>query len=115
MQHKLSHILTITLAFVGLIVYSAQAQEAIQNETQEKEIKELSSHPELNLEDDKTLIYESEQQKPINQPASKESVSPVKSSKPKSDKTTAEKEEDALSFNFLYYIFQKFKYSDIVD
>jgi len=115
MQHKLAHIVAVTLAFVGLIAYSAQAQEEIQNETQEKEVKELSNHPELNLYDDKTLIYESEQQRLVNQPINKESASPGKSAKPKSEKATAEKQEDALSFNFLYYIIQKFKYSDIVD
>jgi len=37
-------------------------------------------------------------------------VKPVKSSE-----KTQEKEEDPLSFNFLYYIIEKFKLSDVID
>ena len=35
--------------------------------------------------------------------------------KGKNSESTKKTEEDALSFNFLYYIIQKFKISDIVD
>jgi hypothetical protein len=80
----------------------------------EKEIKEeLSSHPELNLNEDKTLIAEPEQKLMLNHPAPKETTSSSKT-KPKTNPEKDE-DEDALSFNFLYYIIQKFKYSDIVD
>ena len=114
MQQKFPHILIAIFALSGLLYYSANAQEG-PNETPEKEIKELSSHPELNLDDDKTLILESEQQKPGNHAVIKETSTPVKGSKLKSDKAHTEREEDALSFNFLYYIIGKFKISDILD
>lgn len=45
-------------------------------------------------------------------------VSTASKSKPNEEgksRNNAKKEEDALSFNFLYYIIQKFKISDIVD
>ncbi len=117
MQQKYLHSLVIVFALSGLLVYSVQAQENIPNDPQEKEIKELNNHPELNLEDDKTLLLESDGQKPsASLPISKEAVSVKQTTKSKSDKAHPDKEEeDALSFNFLYYIIQKFKISDIVD
>jgi hypothetical protein len=117
MQQKYLHSLVVLIALSGLLVYSVQAQENIPIDPQEKEIKELNNHPELNLDDDKTLLLESEGQKPsASQPIQKEAVTVNKSAKSKSDKAQPDKEEeDALSFNFLYYIIQKFKISDIVD
>ncbi len=117
MQQKYLHSLVVVIALSGLLVYSVQAQENIPIDPQEKEIKELNNHPELNLDDDKTLLLESEGQKPsTSQTISKETVTVNKSAKSKSDKAHPDKEEeDALSFNFLYYIIQKFKISDIVD
>lgn len=116
MQQKYLHSLVVVIALSGLLAYSVQAQENIPIDPQEKEIKELNNHPELNLDDDKTLLLESEDQKPnASQPILKEAVT-SKSAKSKSEKAHADKEEeDALSFNFLYYIIQKFKISDIVD
>ena len=73
MQKKIPHILIAIFALSGLLYYSANAQEG-PNETPEREIKELSSHPELNLDDDKTLILESEQQKPGNHAVIKEKI-----------------------------------------
>lgn len=119
MQQKYLHSLVVVIALSGLLVYSVQAQENIPIHPQEKEIKELNNHPELNLDDDKTLLLESEGQKPSSsssQPITKEVVTVNKTAKSKSDKAHPDKEEeDALSFNFLYYIIQKFKISDIVD
>jgi hypothetical protein len=68
----------------------------------------------LNLHEDKTLISEPEQKSAIHHPASKENTPSAKTTRPKSNPEKDE-DEDALSFNFLYYIIQKFKYSDIVD
>jgi hypothetical protein len=117
MLQKYLHSLVVLIALSGLLVYSVQAQENLPIDPQEKEIKELNNHPELNLDDDKTLLLESEGQKPSSsQPIQKEAVTVNKSAKSKSDKAQPDKEEeDALSFNFLYYIIQKFKISDIVD
>lgn len=119
MKQKFSVIAVLILAFAGLLGYSAQAQE--NREDPAEEIKELNAtHPELNLEEDKTLISEPDQKGNGQHPAvlKEAPASTLKSSKTKVDgvKPVAEKEEDdALSFNFLYYIIQKFKISDIVD
>jgi hypothetical protein len=78
-------------------------------------------HPELNLSDDKTLLFEQEP-KPKTSPDSlsfhsaKSSAISSSALKLKSDNKHPEKdEEDALSFNFLYYIIQEFKITDLVD
>lgn len=100
-----------------MLVYSAQAQEnPPAGEPTEVDIKELNSHPELNLNEDKTLLLEStEHQKPHGVVVAREQAV-AKPSKAKAEKPAdKEEEEDALSFNFLYYIISKFKYSDIVD
>ena len=118
MKQKFSVIAVLILAFAGLLGYSAQAQENREDPTEE--IKELNAtHPELNLEEDKTLISEPDQKVNGQHPAvlKEAPASTLKSSKTKADgvKPVAEKEgDDALSFNFLYYIIQKFKISDIV-
>lgn len=112
MKQNLSVIAAFILAFTGLIGYSAKAQDGNPPYNEEKEIKELNSHPELNLNDDKTLIIETEQAKPSNHTPAKDVITGNKS-KPKVN--NAKEEKDALSFNFLYYIIEKFKYSDIVD
>jgi hypothetical protein len=39
----------------------------------------------------------------------------IKAKGPEQAKPSSTKEEDALSFNFLYYIIQKFKISDLID
>lgn len=40
---------------------------------------------------------------------------PKTAEKPQKDAEKAQKEEDPLSFNFLYYIIEKFKLSDIIE
>lgn len=117
MNQKFTHLFFTVFAFFAMLVYSAQAQEnPSAGDPTEVEIKELNSHPELNLNEDKTLLLEStEHQKPHGSAITREPIA-VKPLKAKSDKPAEkEEEEDALSFNFLYYIISKFKYSDIVD
>ncbi len=76
------------------------------------------THQELNLYDDKTLIYDPSENRPTRtiQSIQRDSLA-IQASKNKSAKKAAgdKKEDDALSFNFLYYIIQKYKISDIVD
>jgi hypothetical protein len=116
MKQNFSPILVFLFALGILAGFTAQAQEDSPVNNEEKEIREeLNNHPELNLNEDKTLISEPDQ-KPSSSTSTKEATHPAKVSKTKSDKAHPEKgEEDALSFNFLYYIIQKFKISDIVD
>ena len=85
------------------------------------EVQELNQqHPELNLTDDKTLLMDADVKAPKIQSPAHEVGTAVNNSKNKSDNSakasSSEKaEEDPLSFNFLYFIIQKFKISDIVD
>lgn len=94
----------------------SNAQEEGQTATEVQELNQ--QHPELNLNDDKTLLMDADIKASKNQPNTRETV-PVNvknksdgATKPSSSEKT---EEDPLSFNFLYFIIQKFKISDIVD
>ena len=100
-----------------LLALSAQAQEDLP-------VLEIQdpTHSELNLDEDKTLIYDH----PSHTSIVKDSVQIVtrvvpshntKMAKPEPNKgSRKEKDEDeTLSFNFLYYMFQKFKMSDLID
>jgi hypothetical protein len=82
------------------------------------------NNQELNYnEEDKTLLFEPDAKSSKQTPSESSQTSISTSSKAKtldsskqSSGTAASKEgEDALSFNFLYYIIQKYKGSDIVD
>lgn len=81
------------------------------------------NHSELNLNEDKILLteHESKPTLPARDSAMVHSkptlvTTPVTKSKTAEHKpSTAKEEDDALSFNFLYYIIQKFKISDLVD
>lgn len=106
-----------TLAAIGLLALPAAAQEDAQSNS---EIQELNSHQELNLNDDKTLIMDGEVKSPKTSqatrdtsPSSNNLKKPETPQKPSS--SSVDKPEDPLSFNFLYFIIQKFKISDIVD
>jgi hypothetical protein len=115
MKQNFLPFLLFLLAFVVLGGFTAYAQESDATDNEDKEIiEELKSHQELNLNEDKTLISEPElKSSPAHPP---KDASSAKAPKAKSDKANSEnEEEDALSFNFLFYIIQKFKISDIVD
>ena len=118
MKVKILHFTTaFFLAGGALLSTSANAQhEGLSpNESQDP------NHLEYNLTDDKPLLMEhdSKPKGPTrdsialhNRPAS----TGTPSTKPKSPEHSKSKEEDdALSFNFLYYIIQKFKISDLID
>lgn len=111
--------LSLSLIGLGLSPLAAQAQDKglLPNELSDP------SHSELNLTEDKTLLVEHE---PKPKPTSRDSVmvndkpsliTPVTDrSKNSEHKTPGNKEDDdELSFNFLYYIIQKFKISDLID
>lgn len=114
LKFKLSFCL-VGLLFLG--VYNLRAQEENFSSPEQQELKQ---HPELNLEDDKTLIMEVDQSsKPAKAMPSngKDSNTNSTKSKTEANKTAAKEkaEEDPLNFNFLYFIIQRFKISDIVD
>lgn len=115
MKIKFSAILTFIVAACCMcFVLTVNAQE---EGSSLNEFQDLNQNPELNLGEDNTLIFESES-KPTkrevevvtpNKPALKAKPSEVVKS------GNNKEEEDALSFNFLYYIIQKFKYPDLLD
>lgn len=84
-------------------------------------------HREFNLDEDKTLIYDHPTHSnnrdtvqlivPATVPVRTTPAAIARPAKPDNHKGKAKDkdEEDALSFNFLYYMLQKFKMSDLVD
>jgi hypothetical protein len=98
---------------------TVNAQEEVQNAQEVQEFNQL--HPDLNLNEDKTLLIDADTKTPRTQ-VNHDSTPSAANAKGRNDnqpnqpKSPAEKtEEDPLSFNFLYFIIQKFKISDIVD
>ena len=114
MKVKVSNLLT-SFAAVILIAFSVQAQEELPVlETQDPE------HRELNLDEDKTLIYDH----PSHTSVARDTIAlvprlqPAKGQKPEPGKNARKESgegDDALSFNFLYYMIQKYKLSDLID
>ncbi len=104
----------ITIVIAVSAANSAYAQEGSPN-NETPEINPFLTDP--NTREEKSLIYEPEgkanSQK--DQPVISPSTIKTKGKTSESSKTNTKTEEDALSFNFLYYIIQKFKISDIVD
>lgn len=111
----------LSLSLVGLLFLGAYHLRAQEENFSSPEQQELKQHPELNLEDDKTLIMiEADQSaKPAKAMPSTGKDTNNNSTKTKSEasKSAAKEkaEEDPLNFNFLYFIIQRFKISDIVD
>jgi hypothetical protein len=107
----------LVLMAVWLTATRAFAQEGNTN----ADIQELNSHPELNLGEDKTLIMDADAKPPKTSQPGRDSAAPLNApkkqeqQKPTSNPTNDKTQEDPLSFNFLYFIIQKFKFSDIVD
>lgn len=110
MNVKVSHLLASFIA-VFLLAISAQAQDEIPS------VDPLdSSHREYNLEDDKALIYDHSVHIPARDSSQVVRVLPVNQpAKPSKPDAHKKDEDDALSFNFIYYIIQKFKMSDLID
>jgi flagellar motor protein MotB len=117
MKLNLSHLLAVVTFILTL---SAVSSASAQDGAPVNEYPELSPFQDPTLKEDKPLIYEPEG-KSTQKEQTVNTTTTTSSSKPKAktaepSKTAASKnEEDALSFNFLYYIIQKFKVSDIVD
>lgn len=115
MKTKFFHFLGFSVLFFFALSTNAQ-ENSPGNESDEL----LNAHPELNLREDKSLIYEPSESRNLSGgkeqalPAAKVTA-PAKGKPAEAGKAPAKAEDDALSFNFLYYIIQKFKISDIVE
>ena len=112
MKVKVSHLLFATAA-IFLLGLTVQAQD----ELPLLEIQD-PAHSELNLDEDKTLIYDHPSHLSIARDSSRAALTVpakvLKQDTPKNGRKEKD-EEDALSFNFLYYMIQKFKMSDLID
>lgn len=96
-----------------LVAGNVFAQDDLPTNYQEQNLQEL------NLHEDKTLIYEAAEGKSLSaQGIAKDTIkiAPATAKEKASDLRKPEAQtEDALSFNFLYYMFRKFKIADIVE
>ena len=114
MNSKLPYILTVfTFGCITLLSHNAIAQDGgfpIQSYQE-------PGYQEFNLNEDKSLIYDLNENKPsrVTTLTHKDSLSIKAKARINKKNLDDKKEEDALSFNFLYYIIQKYKISDIVD
>ena len=105
--------LVVALFIPALCLFSWAAQ-AQGDDLPNSEIPSASHMPETVTTDDKPLLFENEMKAPRRDSAQTKPT--VVIAKPKADhKPSSSKDGDALSFNFLYYIIQKFKISDLVD
>lgn len=112
MKVKYSILLVLPLAAM-LLTFSARAQE-------ENPVIEGPdpAHRDLNFNEDRGLIYEHPSQNSFVRDSIQVSPRQVnKIAKPEAPKEPhkGRNEDDALSFNFLYYMIQKFKLSDLID
>jgi hypothetical protein len=113
MNMKVSGFLFVLLAAM-LFTLSTQAQE----ETPLIEGPD-PAHRDLNFNEDKTLIYDHVSLPAISRDSTQAIIPKVlsKAVKPELHKEAQKNhnQEDALGFNFLYYMIQKFKLSDMID
>jgi hypothetical protein len=121
MKIKFSYILkSLIITGVSLLSFASFAQEEglPSYELQDANNQELNVNNE-----DKALIYEQDIKSSKNTPSESHQNTPTApakvknsdSNKSSSNSATTKEGEDALSFNFLYYIIQKYKSSDIID
>lgn len=115
MQMKLKFSLVVLLVgcFIG---FTAKGQEESQPAQEVQEFNQ--QHPDLNLNEDKTLLMDADNKASKTPSNTRDSnAANIKSkTEPVAKPAVGEKtDEDPLSFNFLYFIIQKFKISDIVD
>ena len=121
MKVKILHLTTAFFLVGGaLLSLSAKAQHEGLSPSELQD----PNHLEYNLNDDKPLLteHDSKSKGPTrdsiashNRPVSTVSTSSKAKSPDHNKAVNSKEEDDALSFNFLYYIIQKFKISDLID
>lgn len=121
MKVKFLH-LSILLTLLGGAALKASAQA--QHEGLSPHELQDPNHSELNLNDDKTLLFDQESKARMtsrdslvghSKPSPAQNAQAPSKSKGDHSKPFGMDEDDPLSFNFLYYIIQKFKISDLID
>jgi hypothetical protein len=120
MRVNFSHILLCGFVAVLGLLTSTNVSAQSENDPSTDELNDLNQAEQLNLNDDKTLIFEHESRSSKVKDSSHVHVAtPIAPTKVKSSEqakpSAAKEEDDVLSFNFLYYIIEKFKISDLID
>jgi hypothetical protein len=116
-----------TVIFTLLLPASAQAQEdkiSFDAEIPTKEPVKQDQETPSGIENPETRVNKGSTTTQTNQEAVVIRDAELKNAKPvaktiekpqKEDEKVQKEEDDPLSFNFLYYIIEKFKFSDIVE
>ena len=116
MRAKFSYIVPGVFALMLVVAMSAAAQDEMPSPSSPTPSNLFTPDP-ANY-DDKPLIMEGEKNYKTVSPILSDSLShrvvPVPTAKQKADAKKAEAEGDPLNFNFLYYIIQKFKASELM-
>jgi hypothetical protein len=102
-------LLAFALVVITRVTASAQEYTSRNLGTLEGQFHESSEEQEVD-ESEKPAV-----QKPDSVFISKQSSSKAKSNSDPSKPATKKNDEDAVSFNFLYYIIQRFKSTDIIE
>jgi hypothetical protein len=104
-----------TIVLLILLTWSFDSRA--QDEMPGSDLNGLAS-PDPNSYDDKPLLFESEgkiSKSPLDSTGTRTTViSPVKKSATPSEAAKKKEESDPLNFNFLFYIIQTFKASDLM-
>jgi hypothetical protein len=109
---SLKQISIITLFSVISLTSYAQVQELESNDSPSPQLTEISNNE--TEEKPGKLLLNAEKDSVVRGNSSKSRLS-VEPSKAEKLKEEAEEDDSILSFNFIYYIIKKFKFSDIVD
>jgi hypothetical protein len=115
MKVNYSHIFFFfTLTLLGFL---AATPAAAQEDPTVNEFKDLNQNPDPIMNEDKSVFSEHDHTFKFRDSTHvRSAVATMQKGKSNDQaKPSSNKEEDALSFNFLYYIIQKFKISDLVD
>jgi hypothetical protein len=121
LRHNQMHLnLKFSLPLFVLTFFCALTTYAQDESQMGPEVQESNHHSDLNLNEEKTLLMDADMKSNKVQTIGREGNNSTIGSKIKIENqnkpSASEKtEEDPLSFNFLYFIIQKFKISDIVD
>jgi hypothetical protein len=120
MKVKILHLIPALFLAGGMLlsnVAKAQHEGLSPNESQDPEHLEYTANeekPAVADHDGKSKLLNRDSLGAHNRPSSP-TASKAKSPDHNKSVGSKEEDEDALSFNFLYYIIQKFKISDLVD
>ena len=122
-HHYLMRLKPFNIAFLGIVftlafAVSAYAQEDRGQSDFEASSRELRTDPDPTLSESESRSTKTTLSPSASREAARDTTVHIQVKPVKPLKTTEkhhQKEEDPLSFNFLYYIIEKFKLSDMIE